>query len=389
MGTVHPRLPPGIDLAGQWSWRLLGVIGVLAIFGYLIATLEEIVVPFLIALLLTAFLRPLVNFLVRHRWPRWVAVLVSVLAAFGVIAGLVLLVETQVSSGLPEVEKRSLQAYQQFRNYLRTSPLQVSSTQFDAYLVQLGQDLKQHGSEIFSGALVVGKTAGRVLAGTLLTVFATIFMLIDGGHVWRWTVRLFPRDVRAAVDGAGQAGWLTLTNFVRVQILVAAGDAVGIGLFAFFLGLPMVIPIAILVFLASFIPVVGAIVTGALAVLVALVYVGPIQALVMLAGVLLVHLLEAHVIQPLVMGAAVKVHPLAVVFAVAAGSYIAGIPGALFAVPTVAVLNVMVGYIAGGKWRTEREAGDPDRSAEGGAALRADEGALGGGEEAGPAGATP
>jgi predicted PurR-regulated permease PerM len=118
-----------------------------------------------------------------------------------------------------------------------------------------------------------------------------------------------------------------------VQIFVAAGDAVGIGL------------------VASFIPVVGAIVTGVFAVAVALVYVGPIQALVMLAGVLLVHILEAHVVQPLVMGSAVKVHPLAVVFSVTAGTYIAGIPGALFAVPTVAVLHVVVVYIANGRWR--------------------------------------
>jgi predicted PurR-regulated permease PerM len=146
---------------------------------------------------------------------------------------------------------------------------------------------------------------------------------------------------------------------VRVQILVAAADAVGVGLFAFFLGLPMAVPLAVLVFLASFIPVIGAIVTGVLAVFIALAYLGPVQAAVMLGGVLLVHLLEAHVLQPLVMGSAVRVHPLAVVLAVAGGSLVAGIAGALFAVPAVAVLHVMFAYVASGAWRRGGRAATP------------------------------
>jgi predicted PurR-regulated permease PerM len=166
---------------------------------------------------------------------------------------------------------------------------------------------------------------------------------------------VFPRRARAGVDGAGRAGWVTLRNFAKVQVLVAFIDAVGIGLVAFFLGLPLVGPIAVLVFLGSFIPVVGAVVTGALAVLVALVFKGWVFALIMLAGVLAVQQLEGHVLQPLIMGTAVKVHPLAVVLSVAAGSLLAGIPGALFAVPFVAVLNVMVHYVSSGKWRASPE----------------------------------
>jgi predicted PurR-regulated permease PerM len=138
---------------------------------------------------------------------------------------------------------------------------------------------------------------------------------------------------------------------------VASIDALGIGLGAFFLGLPLVIPISVLVFLGSFIPVVGAVVTGALAVFVALIYNGWVTAVIMLGIVLLVQQIEGHVLQPLIMGTAVKVHPLAVVLAVAAGSLLAGIPGALFAVPLVAVLNVMVSYISSGSWRA-RAPGD-------------------------------
>jgi putative heme transporter len=148
-------------------------------------------------------------------------------------------------------------------------------------------------------------------------------------------------------------GWTTLTSFVRVQIFVAAIDAVGIGVGALILGLPLAIPIAVAVFLGSFIPIVGAVATGVLAVFVALIYKDVVIALIMLAIVLLVQQVEGHVLQPLVMGSAVKVHPVAVVFAVAGGSFLAGIPGALFAVPVVAVLNVMIRYIASGSWRTD------------------------------------
>lgn len=350
------QLPRGVDMAGKWAWRVMGMVLLLTVIGYAIAQLDEIVIPFLVALLLTAFLKPLVNLLLRHRWPKWLAVLLSVVAAAAAISGIVLLVESQISAGLPNVEQRSAQAFAQFRDYLATSPLKLTSGQLDAYITQLGSEIQAHGGAIFSGALAVGKTAEHLLAGTMLTIFAMIFMLIDGENVWRWTVRLFPRGARTSADGAGKAGWNTLTSFVRVQILVAAGNGIGIGLFAFFLGLPMVIPIAMIVFLGSFIPVIGAIVTGALAVLIALVFVGPVQALIMLGGVLLVHLLEAHVMQPLFMGAAVKVHPLAVVFAVAGGTFIAGVPGALFAVPLVAVVNSMAVYLASKPWlRAEGE----------------------------------
>jgi predicted PurR-regulated permease PerM len=191
------------------------------------------------------------------------------------------------------------------------------------------------------------------LAGTVLVLFALLFFLVDGRGIWGFVVRLFPRTARAGVDGAAQAGWLTLTNFAKVQIFVAFVDAVGIGLIAWLLGVPLALPIAVAVFLASFVPFVGAIVTGALAVVIALVFNGPVIALLMLAGVVLVQQIEGNVLQPLVMGPAVRVHPVAVVLAVAAGGLLAGIPGTLFAVPVVAFVNVFVRYVASGQWRVQ------------------------------------
>ena len=344
-------IPVGVDIAGQFAWRMLAVLGVLVAVGLLIVNLKEIIIPFFIAILLSGLLTPIVNSLARHHLPRWLAIVVALTGFFVVIVGLIYLVVSQVNSGLPELERQSVKAFDSFTAFLSSSPLHISTAELDGIISDGFTTLQKYSTAIAAGALTVGKVGISLVAGTLLTLFSTIFLLIDGKRVWSWVVRIAPRKARPAIDGAGNAGWLTLTSFVRVQILVAAVDAVGIGIGAFFLGLPLVIPIAILVFLASFIPVVGAIVAGTIAVVVALIYVGPLPAVIMLAIVLIVQFLESHFLQPFIMGTAVQIHPLAVVLAVAGGSYVAGIPGALFAVPIVAVLNAMIVYVASGQWQ--------------------------------------
>jgi predicted PurR-regulated permease PerM len=359
--VIADSLPDGMKIAGAWAWRLLAIVGVLVVFGLLIIQLKEIVIPFMVAILVGGLLVPIVQFLVRHRWPKAIAVLVTLLGAIAVVGGLVMLIVWQVRVGSSDIQSRSISAYEDFQDWLNVT-FNIDTADFNNYLAQGWEALQQNSSTLWSGALTVGSTAGHLFTGFLLALFATIFILIDGKGIWNWVVRLFPRKARPAVDGSGHADWITLTTFVKVQIFVAFVDAVGIGLGAFFLGLPfggfpLVIPIAIAVFLGSFVPVVGAVLTGTVAIFVALVFLGPWQALIMLGIVLLVQQVEGHILQPLVMGTAVKVHPLAVVFAVAAGAGIAGIPGALFAVPLVATLNVMVTYIASGKWRETRRPG--------------------------------
>jgi len=346
-------------IAGAWSWRILAIVGVITVFVFLVMQLRLIVIPFLVAILLGALLVPLVDFLHRHRWPRWLAVATAEVGLIAGVGALIYLIVTQIVAGFPDLQERTVTAVDSFKAYLLASPLHLTEAQLSDYLNQLGTAIQQDSQMWISGALSVGSSFGHILTGALLALFATLFILIDGRRIWSWFVGLFPRKARAPIDGAGRAGWVTLTTFVRVQIFVALIDAIGIGIGAVVLQVPLAIPIGIAVFLGSFIPVVGAIVTGLLAAFVALVYNGPVAALVMIGVVLLVQQLEGHVLQPLVMGTAVKVHPLAVVFAVATGGFIAGIPGALFAVPLVAVINVMVAYIARGSWRT-----NPDPSPE-------------------------
>jgi predicted PurR-regulated permease PerM len=269
------------------------------------------------------------------------------------VGGLLAVGITFIARDRDELYAQSIVAWDDFRAWLLEGPFHITEQQLNDWADQIFTSIQQDSSVLVSGALSVGSTLGHFLAGMLLALFATLFILIDGKHIWRWIVGVFPKRARAAVDGAGRAGWATLQNFVKVQILVATIDAIGIGLGAFLLGVPLAVPIAILVFLGSFIPIVGAVVTGALAVFVALIYNGWVIALIMLGVVLLVQQVEGHILQPLIMGTAVKVHPLGVVIAVATGSLLAGIPGALFAVPVAAVVNVMIIYIAGGSWKGE------------------------------------
>jgi predicted PurR-regulated permease PerM len=348
---VEEAIPIPVEVAGQWAWRILAVVAVLIVVGMLIISLRAIVVPFLLAMLIAALLAPFKSFLIRHRWPRWLATVIAIILAAAIITGLVFVVVLQVRHGLPDIEKQTLRAYERFQSFLAAPPFNIDRSKYTDYVNGAFASLQSSGS-IGSGAKVVAETALSIGTGLLLTVFATIFLVLDGARIWRWVVRLFPRRARAAVDGAGRAGWTTLTVFIRVQLFVAFVDAVFIGAGAWLLHLPLALPIAIIVFLAAFVPIVGAVVSGAFAVLVALVYVDPFTALIMLIIVLAVHIIEGNFLHPFITGSAVKVHPLAVVFVVAAGTFVAHIPGALFAVPIVAVANVMVLYIARGDWRS-------------------------------------
>lgn len=354
---VNEKVAPGMRIAAAWSWRILVVAALVALVGLIVALLRDVAVPVFVAILLAALLVPLKNWLVRKGIPKGLAVAICEVGLLVVIAGLITVVVIFVRRGFPELQDQTVTKYEELVKWLGGEPFNLSTKDINAYVDQGLAALQSDGGSLLSGALSVGSTFGHVVAGALIALFTTLFILIDGAGMWRFLVRLFPANARAAVVGAGEAGWVTLKTFVQVQLLVAFIDAVGIGLGAFILGLfyggfPLVIPIAIAVFLASFIPVVGAVATGVFAVFVALVFLGPVPALIMLGIVILVQQLEGHVLQPLIIGNAIKIHPVAVVLAVATGGFIGGIPGALFAVPLVAVLNVMIGYIARGEWRT-------------------------------------
>ncbi|TKV28380.1 AI-2E family transporter [Arthrobacter sp. NamB2] len=354
-------VPFALRVAASWSWRLGLVIVVSGVLVYLLGKVSLLVIPLMVAGLLAALLMPLKNLLRRRRVPNGLAVAVTLVGFFGIIATALSLVGRQLALGFSSLWGEARAGIQQMLDWLAQGPLQLTTSQIDQYLQDIGNAAQNNSASILSGALSFGTTAGHVAAGTLLTVFTLIFFLLDGGRIWRFVVGLAPLRARAAVDGAGRRGWASMASYVRVQMLVAAVDAIGIGIGAAIIGVPLALPLGVLVFLGSFIPIVGALATGSVAVLLALVANGWVNALVMLAIVLLVQQLEGHVLQPLIMGPAVALHPLAVVLAVAGGTLLAGIPGALFSVPLLAVLNTSVRYIAQRAWEYDPEVAQDHR----------------------------
>lgn len=346
--SAEQSVTPAVRAAAAWSWRFLLIAGAAAVALWLIGYFQVIVVSVAVALLLTVLLTPVAAFLRRQlHFGRTLAAITSVLALLAVVAALVALAGRSIANGFGDLSDQASEGVDKLLDWLAESPLQVTSDQVNQLVEQGREQLQENASSVLSGALSVTTTVGHVAAGALISLFCTFFFLREGRVVWSWLVGLLPRRVRERVHQAGRRGLVTLSAYTRTQILVAFVDAVGIGIGAAILRVPLALPLATLVFVGSFIPIVGAIVTGAVAVLVALVAHGPVVALIMLGVVLLVQQLEGHILQPFLMGHAVSLHPVAVLLVVTAGSMAAGIVGALFAVPIAAVLNTVVLYLHG------------------------------------------
>ena len=346
--SVAGSLPRSVQLSAAWSWRLLLIVGSTAAAFWLISFFKVIVVSVAIALLLTVLLSPMAVWLRnRARFPRVLAAAASVVGLIAVVAGLLTLAGNSIANGFSNLANQAGAGVDKLTSWLSDGPLQIGAAQLDAYRTQISDSISQNTSSLLSGALSVTTTLGHVATGTLITLFCTLFFLMDGGRIWAWLIGLLPRAAREPAHQAGRRGLVALGAYTRTQILVALVDAIGIGIGAAILQVPLALPLATLVFIGSFIPIVGALVSGSVAILVALVAHGPFVALAMLAVVLLVQQIEGHLLQPLLMGHAVSLHPVAVILAVAAGSMAAGIVGALFAVPVVAVINTVVLYLHG------------------------------------------
>lgn len=345
---VTATVPRAVRVSAAWSWRLLLMAAALAVLFWVLAVLKTVVVPVAIALLVTIVLTPLVTWLQRRvRLPRAAASGVALLGLLAVIGLLIGLAGSSIASGIAELWQEAGQGIGKVTAWLAQGPLHVSTAQVDDYVSRIGSSISKDSGGLVSGALSVTTTVGHVAAGTLIAIFCTFFFLLDGRAIWTWVVGLLPLVAREPLHQAGRRALITLGAYTRTQILVAFVDAVGIGVGAAVLRVPLALPLGIIVFVGSFIPIVGAVLTGSIAILVALVAQGPGAAVLMLVVVLAVQQLEGHVLQPFLMGHAVSMHPVAVLLVVATGSLMAGVVGALFAVPVAAVLNTVVQYLHG------------------------------------------
>ncbi|HEY4577865.1 MAG TPA: AI-2E family transporter [Yaniella sp.] len=352
-------IPYGIVVAAAWSWRVLLIITMSAVAVWLLSHVSLLIIPLLIAALLATLLQPAHRLLLKLKFPPVLSSLTLTAVLVLVVVALLTLAGQQLAAGFATMQASVSAGIRDFIATIESWGLSFERLDYQQLLGDLTTALQENSGAILSGALGFGSTATNIGAGIVMALFALIFFLKDGPKIWNFLLNFVPGNHRRAVDGAGYAGWGALGSYVRVQIFVAFVDAVGIGVGAWILGVPLAMPLGVLVFLGSFIPIVGAVLTGAVAVLLALVANGWINALLMLLVVLLVQQVESNVLQPLVMGAAVNLHPLAVFLAVSAGVATLGLVGAVFAVPIMAFINEFVKYLSRKPWLD-----DPDPAPE-------------------------
>jgi putative heme transporter len=351
------RVPFGVDLAAAWSWRLLLVAAAGYVLARGIAMFAVIVLPIVIALLLSALVIPVVELLTRLRLPRGLASLLVVVGSLALVSLLLTFAGQQIAQGANDLSKQVVTGLEQIRVWLRTGPLHISDSQLNAYIASAQDAVTSSNQQIVTRLTEVGTAVGHIVAGFFIVLFGSYFFLSDGRRIWSWVVRIFPRAARERADSSGRIAWTSLTAFVRATVLVAFTDALGIMVGAAVLKVPFVFAVGVLVFIGAFIPMIGATLSGSVAVLVALVAQGPLVALLMLLVVVFVQQLEAHVLQPFLLGRLVSVHPLGVIMAIGCGVLVAGIAGALVAVPFVAAANAVVLHLADSA-KAAREAQD-------------------------------
>ena len=338
-------MPAGIEVATQWAWRLL-VIAAAGLVGiWLLRYFSEITVPVAIAILGTALTVEAVDWLQARGLPRVLATFAVVLFMLVAFFGMLALVGQQLATQVTDLRSNVVEGISQVQDWAKTGPLNLTDDQIQNLFDNAKESIGSSDTSIVTRVTELGTTVTHVLAGFFIALFSAFFFLYDGKRIWSWVVALFPRVARERVDSSGHTAWASLTAFVRATVIVAFTDAVGIALGAWVLGVPLTFAIGVLVFLGAFIPIIGALLSGMVAVLVALVAQGPWTALFMLIVVVAVQQIESHVLQPFLMGRLVAVHPLAIIFAIAAGVTVAGVVGALIAVPLAACLNGVVRHL--------------------------------------------
>jgi predicted PurR-regulated permease PerM len=349
----YNRVPSWLLTGAAWSWRLLLLAAIIYLVTRLLGVLYIVVVPCVAALLLTALLQPLADRLCRAGLPRLAATWVTLLIAAVVLGGLGMLVANRVSADYPTLLAEARHTTTQVESLLSGPPFHVKSSNVQKFLNNIPGYLSKHKSLVEGTVVTGGKIASEFLGGLVLMLFVTFFLIKDGERIWNWLLGAMRTETARRMDRAGHAAWLAVVYYMRGTVAVAAIHAIVIGLVLWIMGVPLALPLAILVFLAAFVPLVGLLVAGALAIVVTLATKGWVDAVILLGILIVEDQLEAHLLQPQVVGRVIRLHPLAVILSLAVGGVLAGIPGAVVAVPIVAVITRALPELR------RREPGDP------------------------------
>jgi predicted PurR-regulated permease PerM len=354
------QVPRLLRQAAAWAWRLI-LVAILIYGTFKVATaLRLVVLPLIAALLFTALLQPMLARLRALGLGPLLATWCTFLAAIVIIAGAVTLTANRTSADYPALVREVTRTARELQRSLAGPPFHLHGQRLTHFTNQIVQYLSAHKSVIAGTVVTGGRIFLEVLAGLVLTLFISFFLLKDGAAIWRWLISGLGEEPRRRAANAGAAAWHVLTSYVRGTTAVAAIHAVFIGVALWALGVPLLVPLIILVFLAAFIPLIGILVVGALAILVTLATKGWLAAVILVAVFLVENQIEGHLLQPLVVGRAVRLHPLAIILALGVGGVVAGIPGAIVAVPAAAVITYAWPFLRGAPSRP-RSAGSPGR----------------------------
>lgn len=351
-GAVHPNgpdlsagreIPPALTLATGLAWRGLLLAAALAVLIWVVVQLSLLVIPIVIALILSALLAPAARQVLRvPHMPRGVATGVVVIGGLALFGGILWGVVAAFLAGLPDLSRQLSQSLVATQEWLANGPLRLNDVRISSFTSDLVGTLQRNQTELATNVVGAVGTAGEAATEMLLTLFVLTFFIHDGPKIWRFLLSAVPRPARTRTDVAGRRAFASLVGYTRAIVVVAAVDAVTAGIGLWLIGVPLAVPLATLIFFGAFVPTLGAIVTGVVAVLIALVTGGWVDALLVVALLLAVQNIEGYVLQPLLLGRSVKLHPLAVVLPIAGGLVVAGIPGALLAVPLVTLADAGV-----------------------------------------------
>jgi predicted PurR-regulated permease PerM len=341
------QVPRLLQQTAAWSWRLL-LTGLIIYLAFRFAvTLRLVTLPFVAALLLTALLQPAASRLRRRGFPPTLATWCMVLLALIVIAGAITLIVNQIADQYQVLFAEVQRTIGQLQHSLARPPFHINSARLQALSKDVLNYISQHKSVVAGTVLTGGKYLAELLAGAVLTLFITFFLLKDGARIWAWVISAMRPEAKRRTANAGDQAWRALVAYMRGAVVVAAIHAVLLGVALWLLHVPLLVPLVVLVFLAAFVPLIGILVAGGLAVLVALVTKGWVAAVILLGVLVVENQIEDHLLQPLVVGRIIRLHPLAIILALAVGGIIAGIPGAIIAVPVAAVITYAVPALRG------------------------------------------
>lgn len=366
MGPPRPEAalaPRPLRIAAAWSWRLLVVLAAVLAGVHALSRVQVVVLPVVGALLVCTFLGPVAAWLRRRGLPRALSAVAVLLGAVAVIGGLGMVLWDQVRRDIDGLDLSVEEGAAEVERWLVEGPLGMERAEIRDGVARARDWATSPDGLLASGVLSRSVTVVEIVAGLLLAVVVVFFLLKDGDRMWAWLVRRLGPDAGAHVDAAGGRAWWALGGYMRGQAIVAAVDAILIGLGIFLLGVPFALPLAVLTFLAGFFPIVGAVVAGAIAVLVALAAEGLVTALILLAIVVAVQQTESNVLEPVVMSRTVRLHPVVILVALGAGAAVGGLVGAFLAVPIASAVAAVGGYV----WPRvgPGRGGEPDRDAAG------------------------